>query len=174
MSYREEFDMYGVAEPEEPWGYNMDDYGVIYGPRDWPFWKIDGGNQVPGLPKVEETRAPATILWLAPDTAFQSWHQARMMVFRTPRGGYELHFGWTIRPHGLGWHVALVTVHLTESCGIRNWNDFKGDAMKKVRARVDTFKAFLKQHREARDRDEERPVTAHELYERSKRNVELG
>ena len=63
--------------------------------------------------------------------------------------------GCAIRPQG----IALITVHLTESCGIRNWNDVK---------------AFLKQHREARDRGEERPVTAHELYERSKRNVELG
>jgi hypothetical protein len=164
MSYREEFDMYGVPEPAEPWGYNLDDTGIHYGPGDWPFWQVTGGNIVPGLPTTPESREPRDSLRLAPDTVFQSWRQAYVLVYREPKG-LSLSFGWAIRPQGMGQHVAYVNVKLDDDCRIRNRRDFTGDALKQVRARVEKFKAFLQQHRESRDRGEKRPVTAHELYQ---------
>jgi len=166
MSYREEFDMYGVPEPVEPWGYNLDDYGIIYGPGDWPFWEITGGNSVPGLPATKKKSEPRQSIRLAPDTAFQSWRQAYMLA-GCEKDGFSLSFGWAIRPQGLGRHVAHVNVRLSGSCRIRNEREFKGDALKQVRARVAKFKAFLEQHREARDRGEQQPVTAHQLHEQA-------
>ncbi len=168
MSYREEFDMYGVPEPAEPWGYNLDDYGIIYGPGDWPFWEITGGNSVPGLPVDEKKSEPRRSIRLAPDTVFQSWRQAYMLAYRE-KDGYSLSFGWAIRPQGMGQHVAHVNVRLSDSCRIRNEREFKGDALKQVRARVAKFKTFLEKHREARNRGDDRPTTAHELYETATR-----
>ena len=168
MTYREEFDTWGVPEPAEPWSYNLDDTNVSYGPGDWPFWETTGGNSVPGLPATVEKTEPRTSLRLAPDTAYQSWRQAYMTVYRE-KDGYSLSFGWAIRPQGMGQYVANVHVRLDTDYSIRNRRDFKGDALKQVRARVEKFKAFLDKHRAARDRGETRPETAHELYqERSK------
>jgi hypothetical protein len=87
------------------------------------------------------------------------------MLAGCEKDGFSLSFGWAIRLQGLGRHVARVNVRLSDSCRIRNEREFKGDALKQVRARVAKFKTFLEKHREARNRGDHRPTTAHELYE---------
>ncbi len=167
MSYREEFDMYGVPEPAEPWAYDLDDYGILYGPGDWPFYRFIG--ETPGRPPTPRSISDASIC-LSPDSAFQSWRQARMSAYRTAEG-FDLSFGWAIRPQGMGQYIACVNVRLDDSFKILNRFNFKGGALKQVRMRVEKFKAFLEKHRAARDGGEERPETAHENYNRRKNSL---
>ena len=45
--FDEDFRMYVSDEPAEPWGYDVDDYGISYGPGWWPWYRTGPDDKKP-------------------------------------------------------------------------------------------------------------------------------
>ena len=149
--FDEDFRMYVCDEPAEPWGYDVDDYGVTYGPGWWPWHHSGPDDKAPG----------PTSIRLLPDPTFEAGNQ--LYVLAWPRdNGCELDLSWMTRPQGLGGMVRKGWVNLDRELAIVS--AVPAEVREEVERRVAKFRTLYRKAIAERDAGLKAPVTAHEKY----------
>jgi hypothetical protein len=154
------FDGWGQPTPPGDWNYDLDDYGIHYGPGWWPFYTTRHPYGEP------ETTGPISVR-ISPDTEFRSWRNeyvqltpdkrepakvtGRLRLFVRRRGG-----GVICVNTALIVDMRAKTVHVAVDCPdtLRGQAETKGDRILQ----------FLLHHRARRRAGDTRPVTAHDKW----------
>ena len=70
------FDTLAVPEPAGLWRYGLDDFGILYGPGEWPFYRSDRS-------RVLAPREAASIR-IAPDCEYRMWRNQEVRLYPQP------------------------------------------------------------------------------------------
>lgn len=139
------YEFYGYPEPDEPWGYRVDDYAVAYAPGACGAWPLDKG-----------------VVRLAPDTAYQAWSNQYVLIGPEGDGRAAFRLGVGVgRGFGRGAMVAEYDVVMRLSDGRVARLDGPAPWRDIAARKVDKVWAFLAQCRDERRRGVKGPVTAH-------------
>lgn len=106
MFIRKDHNYHGVATPDLPWEYNLDDYGIVYGPGPWPWY---------GYVRQRLAQTPTTIpveasIQIAPDTEFRAWGNQSVRLGPGFNDPFQLDYTiqLTIRSHGSWFRLLTV------------------------------------------------------------------
>ncbi|MGA2256715.1 MAG: hypothetical protein ABSG53_18865 [Thermoguttaceae bacterium] len=153
--FDEDFRMYVSDEPAEPWGYDVDDYGISYGLGWWPWYRHHGWTRA----------APAGLrpgsLRLLPDPTYEAGNQLYVLAWLHDDGcGLEL--SWMTRRQGLGGMVRKGWVKLDRELAIVS--AVPAEVRGEVESRVAKFCTLYRKAIAERDSGRKAPVTAHEKW----------
>ena len=153
--FSEEFRGFVSKEPVEPWGYDVDDHGITYGPGWWPWYRHYEWSRL----------APAGIrpasLRLSPDDTYEAGDQRYVLTWPNDNG-CELDLSWMTRRQGLGGMVRKGFVRLDRD--LRIVSSVPADAREIIEARVEKFHTLYRRAIAERDAGQKAPVTMHEKW----------
>ncbi|MFE0461851.1 hypothetical protein ACFW1A_21645 [Kitasatospora sp. NPDC058965] len=122
IAARDTFDMYGTEPPTGDWPYRLDDFGIAYGPGDWPFHRrLQRTEWHPANPlithQVDTGATEQARVRLSPDPG-GSWYGRNHYVSISP-AGEDVHADLTlyIARQGMGAMVRRATLVLTPRSG---------------------------------------------------------
>ncbi|MGW4720903.1 hypothetical protein [Nocardia sp. NPDC004260] len=151
------FHGWGVPTPEGQWQYELDDWGIVYGPGWWPFHRYY--EQTHGRSR----RTPSSVR-VSPGTAYQSWGNESITLRPSPQHPTRVEARMTlfVRTQGLGAIVADTQIALD----IRQRRTTIADTCPPALREQAELKAarllrFVLDHRRARRRGTTEPDTAY-------------
>lgn len=164
-----EFDGYAGPTPQGEWAYVVDDYGIVYGKRPWPFRRFSHMN---GKRSVYTEGASVR---LAPDTEFRAWRNEYVLLFVREDGLSAdgiMHL-W-VAPQGMGGWVENVHVTIAVPSFEGTFRtELPPEVAEQGAAKLTRITALLRAEAARRDAGQRRPVTAHELYAQRQRAAAL-
>lgn len=151
------FDGWARPLPEEPWEYEVDDHGIVYGPGWWPFYRTDR----PG------TKPKPVAIRLAPDADYRAWRNGYVIVFPKDRETVSALLHLYVEPHGMGADVFDVEAYVNVRTGDVT---YRREPPASLRGQADALAGkvarLAQTHRRLR-RTSPAPLTAHGRWMRS-------
>jgi hypothetical protein len=153
------FEAFACPEPEGDWEYIVDDWGILYGPGRWPFYRIYN-NEL--RPERNGKKEPTSVR-LNSDTGYENGVRYVLLFPPQNDGRTEALIHVAVRPQGMGFYMAdaVVQFDLAGSFEIDRCPDI---ARPQVEDRARKILTFLAKATAERDKRKRKPETAYDNW----------
>lgn len=161
------FDGFAIPEPVGEWEYNLDDYGVVYGPGIWPFY-----SKVSDVFKKNFGQNEPRSIRLAPDHDYSAARNLYVMMWPISELA-QADISVYVKPQGLGGYVGNAAVHFNLKENNFTVKLCPTIIREQVEEKATKILRFLAVCRQERDTGRLAPKNAHEKWEEKNRKEKL-